>query len=378
MKYEMTKNDELVFKLLHYFITDKGYNPVILHGAKDEIWLENLDGDYKIIRLVSNYIHNTEQLETDLFRTSQIMKTIRKKTLSLKAPVLSIFLNIGDNVDKSLDSFNNITCVFGKKIGDLVKYKTIKENFPDLPNKTNFQEDGLELFAKITTDINKKTEVDSKQAEDIFKPKKPIVTYILLVLNVLVFIYMYLFNTPNEFATLFANHRYYVRAGELYRLITSAFLHDGLFHLLFNCYALYVIGSQVENFFGKTKYVIIYFGSTITASLLSICANNGFSLGASGAIFGLLGSILYFGYHYRIYLGNVIKSQILPIIILNLSLGFIVSGIDNAAHIGGLIGGVLMSMICGIKYKNNKKDRINGIIMTIILLSVLIYLGIFG
>ena len=59
---EMSKNDELVFKLLHYFITNKGYNPVILHGAKDEIWLENLNSDYKIVRLVSNYIHNNEHL----------------------------------------------------------------------------------------------------------------------------------------------------------------------------------------------------------------------------------------------------------------------------------------------------------------------------
>lgn len=375
---EMSKNDELVFKLLHYFITNKGYNPVILHGAKDEIWLENLNSDYKIVRLVSNYIHNNEQLETDLFRTNQIMKTIKKKTLSIKAPVLSIFLNTGDNVDKSLEGFNNITCVFAKKIGDLTKYKTIEENFPDISKKTDFAEDGFELFAKITTDINKKTEIDSKQAEDIFKPKKPIVTYILIIINVLVFIYMYIFTDPNVFATMFANHRYYVRQGEIYRLVTSAFLHGSLLHLLFNCYALYIIGSQVESFFGKTKYIIIYFGSAIMGSLLSICATNNFSLGASGAIFGLLGAILYFGYHYRIYLGNVIKSQIIPVIVLNLALGFAVSGIDNAAHIGGLIGGILMSMICGIKYNKNKRNRINGIIMTLILLSVLIYLGIFG
>ena len=85
MKMEMSKNDELVFKLLHYFITNKGYNPVILHGAKDEIWLENLNSDYKIVRLVSNYIHNNEQLETDLFRTNQIMKTIKKKDIKHKS-----------------------------------------------------------------------------------------------------------------------------------------------------------------------------------------------------------------------------------------------------------------------------------------------------
>ena len=126
------------------------------------------------------------------------------------------------------------------------------------------------------------------------------------------------------------------------------------------------------------EVIIIYLISGLSGSLLSCILTNSYSLGASGAIFGLLGAILYFGYHYRIYLGNVIKSQIIPVIVLNLALGFAVSGIDNASHIGGLIGGILMSMICGIKYNNNKRNRINGIIMTLILLSVLIYLGIFG
>ena len=70
----LEKNEEIIVKLLHYFITDRNYNPVILHGAKDEIWLENLENDYKIIRIVSNYIHNDEQLEYDIFKTKQIMK----------------------------------------------------------------------------------------------------------------------------------------------------------------------------------------------------------------------------------------------------------------------------------------------------------------
>ena len=98
-------NQDIVMKLLHYFITEKNYNPVVLYGAKDEIWLENLESDYKIIRLVSNYIHNDEQMEFDLYRTEKIMKSIKKKTLSLNMPTLSLFLNVGDNVnmDKYLD-----------------------------------------------------------------------------------------------------------------------------------------------------------------------------------------------------------------------------------------------------------------------------------
>ena len=77
MNVTLNKNDEIVMKLLHYFITIEGYNPVVLHGAKDEIWLENSDADYKIVRIVSNYIHNDEQLNFDIFRTKQILKRVK-------------------------------------------------------------------------------------------------------------------------------------------------------------------------------------------------------------------------------------------------------------------------------------------------------------
>ena len=67
-EFVIDKNDELVMKLLHFFITEKNYNPIILHGAKNEIWLENMENDsYEIVRIVSNYIHNDEQLNFDIF-----------------------------------------------------------------------------------------------------------------------------------------------------------------------------------------------------------------------------------------------------------------------------------------------------------------------
>ena len=87
MNLVLNKNDEIVMKLLHYFITIEGYNPVVLHGAKDEIWLENSEADYKIVRIVSNYIHNDEQLNFDIFRAKQILKKIKRKMFSIKIEV---------------------------------------------------------------------------------------------------------------------------------------------------------------------------------------------------------------------------------------------------------------------------------------------------
>ena len=376
----ITKSDEIVMKLLHYFITEKGYNPIVLHGAKDEIWLENLNSDYKIVRIVSNYIHNNEQFDFDLFKTKKIVKKIQKTTFSLNMNALSIFINLGENVNIK-ETYRNIDIVNLKEFDDIKQYKTVMEVFPDIIKKSKIKEKGMELFFKLTSEINKKNEQEGMKAEEIFKQKKPIITVSLIIINVIVFILMYIFGKGSQDAfTLIkfgAFQKDLILGGEYYRLITSAFLHIGIFHLLFNCYALYVIGRQLESFLGKIKFLIIYLVSALCGSLMSMIFPISISAGASGAIFGLLGSLLYFGYNYRVYLGTVLKSQIIPLIIINLIFGFMVSGINNAAHIGGLIGGILITMSLGIKYKSKKSEQINGIVLLSLFLGFLIYMGFF-
>lgn len=370
----VTKNDELVMKLLHYFITEKGYNPIILHGAKDEIWLENLNEEYEIVRIVSNYIHNDEQLNTDLFRTKQIVKKIKRKTFSFKMNTLSLFVNLGDSVNMNNISYNNIDCANLKSIKDIKNYTFITENYPTITNEINSKEKGMELFMKITEDINKKNIETSNKAEDVFSKKTPYITYILIFINILFYVLSII---SNSFYNSMVLNPSKILNGEYYRLLSCIFMHGGIIHLLCNMYCLYVIGSQVESFFGKIKYIVIYLLSGIIGSLMSLSITNSISLGASGAIFGLLGSILYFGYHYRVYLSQAIKSQIIPLIVLNIFLGFILNGVDNAAHIGGLIGGVLVSMMAGVKYKSSTMEKVNGLILTIIFTLFLIYLGFF-
>lgn len=376
----ITKSDEIVMKLLHYFITEKGYNPIVLHGAKDEIWLENLNSDYKIVRIVSNYIHNNEQFDFDLFKTKKIVKKIQKTTFSLNMNALSIFINLGENVNIK-ETYRNIDIVNLKEFDDIKQYKTVMEVFPDIIKKSKIKEKGMELFFKLTSEINKKNEQEGIKAEEIFKPKKPIITVSLIIINVIVFILMYILGKGSQDAfTLIkfgAFQKDLILGGEYYRLITSAFLHIGIFHLLFNCYALYVIGRQLESFLGKIKFLIIYLVSALCGSLMSMIFPISISAGASGAIFGLLGSLFYFGYNYRVYLGTVLKSQIIPLILINLIFGFMVSGINNAAHIGGLIGGILITMSLGIKYKSKKSEQINGIVLLSLFLGFLIYMGFF-
>ena len=362
----MTQTDEMIMKLLHYFVTVENYSPIVLKGAKNEIWLEKFDGEYKIVRLVSNYIHNNEQLNMDIYRTKQIMKRIKKKTMSFSINALSIFVNLGDNVELDLVSEDNIDCANIKTTEDLKKYQFIMDEFPTITKKTNFKEEGLDLFVKLTNDIGEVNKINQKQAEDLFAKKDPIITKILITINIVIFILQLVLGW-DVVANFGANYAPFVKSGKFYVLITSMFIHGNLIHLLFNMYALYIIGPQVESFYGKIKYLAIYFGSGILGALLSdIFLQNSISVGASGAIFGLLSSIVYFGYHYRAYLDTVIRSQIMPLIIFNIFLGIVIPKIDTFCHIGGLIGGVLVSMACGIKYKSSKSERINGFILTTI------------
>jgi len=373
------ERDLITMKLLYYFITIKNYNPVIVQGTKNEIWLENLQEDIKIVRIVNNYIHNNEQMEFDLFKMKRLVSKIRKKTFSFSIQVLNIFTDLGDNVDfKKMNSDNKTYKYINvKSENDILENKVIQDNFKDMKNNFEFNEEGFHLFLKITNDINQKNREEAIKNEDVFKPKKVIITYVLI--GILVFIYLlnFIFGRDN-IIELFALYGPYIRIRhEYYRLITGAFLHGSLFHLLSNCYALFIIGKQVESFFGKKRFLIIYFLSLMMGSLLSMALSNSPSVGASGAIFGLMGALLYFGYFYRVYLGSTWKDNILPVIGLNLILSFIVPGIDYFGHIGGLVGGVLSSMIVGVKYKEPTRDKINGTIIYIILFIFLFYLGIF-
>lgn len=378
---KISSNDLLVMNLVHYFITEKNYNPVILHGINDEIWLENMDSDYKIIRIVSRYIHNNEQLSFDRFKLKRIADNLKKKTFSLNMPVVSIYTSLGEGVELKVDDGNDKNFLVSKN--SEIRNPNLLEIFPDIVEKTKHEEKGIDLFVKISDDINKESLEKSQRVEKIFSPRIPIITYIIISICVAMFVLCFFVgNGPSDVKTLVfmgANSSYYTKAGEYYRLLTCIFLHAGFTHIICNMYSLIVIGPQVESFYGKLKYLFIFLVSGICGSILSLVfsSSNIVSVGASGAIFGLLGAIIYFGYHYRVYLGNVLKSQIIPVIILNLVIGSMISGIDNFAHVGGLIGGLFAAMACGVPDKSSTSDKINGCILLIIYLIFIVYMAFF-
>lgn len=189
---------------------------------------------------------------------------------------------------------------------------------------------------------------------DILLPRKDLfITPLLVIINLLVFIVMAIssFSLMSFEGQLLinwgANFSPNIESGEWWRLITSIFLHGGAFHLLFNLYALYMIGIILEPEIKSIPYIILYLLSGTVASLVSLYWNQEVvSVGASGAIFGMFG--LYLSLLVTNSISKELKaflSWVTAITAISLLFGVMNSSIDNGAHIGGLVTGFILGFI---------------------------------
>ncbi|MEZ4769166.1 MAG: rhomboid family intramembrane serine protease [Caldilineales bacterium] len=237
---------------------------------------------------------------------------------------------------------------------------------------------------------------------------KPRWTYVLIGLNVLVFLAMTAFGFLNGLGlngsqdtrvlVLFgAQQNQLVASGDFYRLLSSMFIHIGLVHLAFNTWALYVIGLGLERLYGSGRYLVIYILSGLGGSLVSyVLAPANVSAGASGAIFGLIGAEIAFFYRHRATFGQASQQQLRSLLLvagINLVFGFTFPGINNYAHIGGLIFGAALGWVLAPQYQmptvfqpygensviledvNRLRRQLPIILLILVVMSVLLYAG---
>ena len=185
------------------------------------------------------------------------------------------------------------------------------------------------------------------------KPEAPC-TVALIVINVAVFFIMSLFGNTEDVMFMLEHGAMFepliTEEHEYYRIITSMFLHFGIEHLLNNMVILGALGWNLELETGKIRFLIIYLVSGIGGNLLSLylgvsSAEYAVSAGASGAIFGLMGALLYVAARNRGRMGRISGKGVLFMIALSLYFGITSRGIDNAAHIGGLLCGFILAVI---------------------------------
>ncbi|OGO18229.1 MAG: hypothetical protein A2Z14_15765 [Chloroflexi bacterium RBG_16_48_8] len=144
-----------------------------------------------------------------------------------------------------------------------------------------------------------------------------------------------------------------IYAGELWRFITPLFVHAGIWHIFVNMYSLYVLGPTVENFFSTPRMLVVYFFSGVTGVVFSLAFSPVSSVGASGAIFGLLGALGTFLFLHRESLGHTGRAylrQIVIVALLNLGLG-LAPNIDIWGHLGGLLAGCALAWFLGPRFQ---------------------------
>lgn len=201
------------------------------------------------------------------------------------------------------------------------------------------------------------------------RAKRAPVTITLAVINVLVFLVLS-FGGQTEDAYYMLNHGAMytplILQGEYYRMFTSIFLHFGIEHLMNNMITLVVFGYNLEPVLGSVKTAILFVISGLGGNVLSLITelaeiNPAVSAGASGAIFGLTGSLLCLTIIHRGCIGDVTRRGMIIMVALSLYNGCTSKGIDNMAHIGGLVTGILLTLIVGWKLNiNNRAYSFNG------------------
>lgn len=174
------------------------------------------------------------------------------------------------------------------------------------------------------------------------KPSKPFVTYILIALNVVMFILQK--SLPNVYEDLVLWPAGIALNNEQYRLITSAFLHVDLMHIVFNMWALYITGPALEQWLGRNRFIALYFLSALGGSVLvyQLTPVSTGTLGASGAIFGLFGATLVLARRL-----NFDVKWIIGLIVINLVITFVVPSISWQGHVGGLLTGAAVGWAYG-------------------------------
>lgn len=201
-----------------------------------------------------------------------------------------------------------------------------------------------------------------------------VITWLLLAINIIVWLLMQLLggflnqdvDVLLRFGAIFGP---LIATGEYWRFFTAMFLHAGIIHLFFNCFALFIFGRLVEGVYGNARFTAIYLLAGLSGGVLSYMFNRtAIAVGASGAIFGILGALAAYFVVHRNTLGEMGRRNLTglaTIAAINLAIGLLIPNIDNWAHFGGLAGGFVMGLALAPRYLYELAETPLGVVRRI-------------
>ncbi|KAB2338516.1 rhomboid family intramembrane serine protease [Cytobacillus depressus] len=373
------QEDYLFWRLAHYFITDQEYRIIQLSEQHQELWLEKMENKKApVIRLLRYNLDWSNWMQKDIEHIAVNGERIRKQLRRGEMNVLNLYISAFPPVD---DYEFRIEKPFIPQENEKTKVNSI------IFERNNYDEGFSKLSTIFHTPISftvnseeyTEHEVDtvklaalseasnrSKKEQSFFQHGKPLFTYMFMIIQVAMFLLLEWKGGSTNSSTLIqygAKFNPLILEGEWWRFFTPIFLHIGILHLLMNTLALYYLGTTVERIYGNIRFLLIYLLAGFFGSLASFIFSPTLSAGASGAIFGCFGALLYFGVINPRLFFRTLGLNIIVILVINLIFGFTMSNIDNAGHIGGLIGGFLATGI--VHFPKQKKPFLQIIFLII-------------
>lgn len=359
------REDYLFWNLTKTLMGTYGYQLITMTNTHNEIWLENEQSHmYPVVRLMRHDFNWANVLKNDLQRTAVNGENIRKKLFKKPLSVLNLYVTQFKPVDdyESLmkeeieNNKTKITSVLLDSESLVEELLSLEEKLAiplrqleDMPDEV--EEEDVKRVKQETLAFAAQKRQEQQQ---VFSNGKPFFTKLFLLIQIIVFVLMEISGSSESTKTLVefgAKFNPYILSGEWWRFITPIFVHIGVLHLLMNSVSLYYIGSEVEKIYGSLRFFFIYMFAGFAGVLGSFIFTPSLSAGASGAIFGCFGALLYFGLMYRKLFFRTMGLNIIVLILINLSFGFTMPGIDNAGHLGGLIGGFVAAAAVGLPKK---------------------------
>ncbi|MFC0269997.1 rhomboid family intramembrane serine protease [Metabacillus herbersteinensis] len=380
------EQDYLFWQMVDELVIKQQFNIIRLSEDQREVWLEpRKNKQYGILRLKRYDVDWGNWLANDLEEAATIFESLRKQSQKRSFHVLNVYISTYPPVDDfplglsepfkdQQTGKTTVTSVF------MDKENKFQEPFPELENFLQkkvrdlvpTKEVGFDEVQKLKFKVLSYSNQRVKEERKVFEYGKPLFTYFFIGLQVFMFLLLEFYGGSTNTETLVqfgAKFNPLIAEGEWWRFFTPIVLHIGMLHLFMNSLALLYVGSAVEKIYGSTRFLVIYLLAGVAGTIASFAFSPSVSAGASGAIFGCFGALLYLGIVLPKLFFRTLGSNILVVVGINLALGFVIPGIDNAGHLGGLIGGFLAAVVVQLPKQNKFILRAIAIALTIFLLT---------
>jgi rhomboid protease GluP len=383
------REDYVFWRLATFFVADQGYRIVQLFENGKELWLEKLENKkVPIIRLLRMDLDWSIAMQRDIdfsaVNGERIRKQVGRSELIIHNIYISQFPPVDDYEDRLREPYvhpngnktivNSVLLTSEEYEAGLRRVSLLMGSDINFTIENEYSEQAVEAQKQLALEHAAKK---AKSEREIFNYGKPFFTYVFIALQVVMFVLLELSGGSTNTSTLIrfgAKFNPYIYEGEWWRFFVPIFLHIGFLHLAMNTMALYFLGTAVERIFGNVRFLFIYLFAGVTGFIASFIFSSNVSAGASGAIFGCFGALLYFCLIYPKLFFRTMGPSVIMVLVFNLIFGFSISSIDNAGHLGGLAGGFLAAGVTHFPKKRKLIMQFTFLAFTaILILSSLSY-----